>query len=97
MVASALSSLGPTHSQQVSQGPCRWLLSTDLTSGQKEAVTKTLRQMERDAGIWRGRDTRKLTQRDKNQMGLGEARANEPFSVVGLGGPQGGPCVPGLG
>lgn len=93
MVASALSSLGPAHSQQVSPGPCRWPLSTDLTSAQKEAVTETLRQMERDAGIWRGRDTRKQTQRDKNQIGLGEGRASEPFSMAGLG----GPCVPGLG
>lgn len=44
-----LSTLTPAHSQRVSPGPDSWPLSTDL-SGQKEAATETLRQMERDVG-----------------------------------------------
>lgn len=55
--------LGPALRQQVSPGPGSWPLSTDLLSGQKEAATETLRQMEKDAGIWRGGDTREQRHR----------------------------------
>lgn len=84
MVTFVLSILGPAHNQQVSPGPGSWPISTDL-SGQKEAATKTRRQMERDAGVWRGGDTRKHAERQKPD-GAGGGEDSELFSAVVPGG-----------
>lgn len=75
--------LGPALSQQVSPGPGSWPLSTDLLSGQKEAATETLRQMERDAGIWGGGDTRERRHRKtETRWGWGKGRVSELLSVT---------------
>lgn len=55
-VQQEICTLATLHSalcMQVSSGPSSRPLSTDLLSGQKEAATETLRQMER-CRIWKG-------------------------------------------
>lgn len=87
MVTFALSILGPAHSQQVSPGPGSWPVSTDL-SGQGGCDKDPETDGERCGDLERRRHQE--TQKDRNQMGLGEGRTRELFGVAVPGGPCGG-------
>lgn len=67
----ALSTLGPAYRLQASQGSSTWPLSTDL-SGQREAATETLRQMERCRDLETRRHRKRRHRKKADGAGGGE-------------------------
>lgn len=75
-----LATLGNARNMQVSSGPSSRPLSIDLLSGQKEAATETLGQMERRR-IWKGGDTER---KDTERMKPDGAGGWESLGTVGV-------------